>query len=382
MMYYIVEYAYQIVRALQRRDVDVRVLAPTYPGCCSYDSAAPVPIRRTKPGLDRAGKPGIVGTLAKAASLYALVAAAVQVAREWDPDLIYMPTSYPLANVLRALRAKVVITFHGGEIRRYTKASPVSTVHRKLLLRSCASSDLILANSTYTANLLQRHGVDRSKLCITGCGADWARFNSPPDVAKARKDLGLSGKKVILTLGHLAERKGFDMVLKCLPTIRQKHSDVLYVIAGVGPMEPRLRAMVDELGLRDCVHFAGAVTDHEAVQYMSACDVFAMPNRETRDGSVEGFGIVFLEANACGKPVIAGRSGGAPDAVVDGVTGFLVDPYDFEQVGQAITKLLDDSSLAARLGQQGRQRVEREYKWETVADKAVARMLAAVEHDR
>ena len=374
-----VEYAYQIARAFKRRGAGLRVLSLACPGSDSYDRQTSISIERTRPGIVTMNDYRIRTTITKAQGLWRMAAAAVRVAKQWRADLVYLPTSYPLGNLFRRLPAKVVITFHGAELRHYTEASLFRPLHKKLLLRSCRTADLILVNSAYTARLVEEQGVADSKIYTTGCGADWSRFEKIFDAQQAKRDLALAGKKVILTLGKLIERKGFDMVLRCLPAIRRKHPDVFYVVVGAGPMAQSLDALAHELGVADCVRFAGRVTDEVVLRYMAACDVFAMPNRETSDGSVEGFGIVFLEANACGKPVVAGRSGGAVDAVVDGETGYLVPPQDEEEVAHAICTLLGDPVLAARLGQQGRRRVDREYRWETVADRAVQRMMRLLE---
>src|SRR5207248_11117209 len=110
-----------------------------------------------------------------------------------------------------------------------------------------------------------------------------------------------------------------------------------------------------EAGLDDCVRFLGRVGDEDLVPLMQAADVFVHPNRELENGDVEGFGIVFLEANACGVPVIGGRSGGTPDAVQDGVTGFLVDPNDVDEIAGRVTLLLENRGLRERMGSAGRE---------------------------
>jgi len=375
----VAEYAYQMARAFQRRGVDLMVLSRIYPGSEAYDRASSINIRRTCPGASISINPGLVITLGKIASLSSLGIEAVRKCKQWSPDIIYLPSMYPFANFLSRFGSKVVITFHGGEVLRYAKASPLKSLHRKLLTRSCASSDLVLANSHFTAGRLADLGVDSSKIVVTGCGADWARFANAPDSQEAKSQLGLIGKKVILTLGYLCPRKGFDTVIRSLPELRRKHPDILYVIAGQGPMRQPLESMANELELGDCVRFTGRLADEDIGKNMAACDVFAMPNRETSDGSVEGFGIVFIEANACGKPVVAGRSGGAVDAVEDGETGFLVDPYVPAEVEHAIDELLRNPALAAKLGRQGRERAERRFKWETVAGAAVERALRLIE---
>jgi phosphatidylinositol alpha-1,6-mannosyltransferase len=134
---------------------------------------------------------------------------------------------------------------------------------------------------------------------------------------------------------------------------------VRYVVAGAGPEEPRLRDLAREVGCAAHVRFIGSVSGEDLEALYAACDIFVMPSRALaqRDG-VEGFGIVFLEAGACAKPVVGGRSGGISDAVLDGVTGLLVDPTDAAELEAVLIRLLDDPVEARRLGAQGRQRVE------------------------
>jgi len=169
----------------------------------------------------------------------------------------------------------------------------------------------------------------------------------------------LNGARLILTVGRLVERKGHDVVIRALPGIRRAVGPVRYLIAGAGPEEARLRTLAREVGCADDVVFAGHVDDRDLPLFYAACDVFVMPSRalEQRDG-IEGFGIVFLEAGACGKPVVGGRSGGIADAVLDGITGVLVDPRSVDEVTGALTRLLQDRGEAARMGGEGRRRAE------------------------
>jgi phosphatidylinositol alpha-1,6-mannosyltransferase len=136
------------------------------------------------------------------------------------------------------------------------------------------------------------------------------------------------------------------------------------LIVGAGPFKERLEELAAKLGVGDRIIFAGKVPDDQLPDVYAMCDVFAMPSRaRLASHDVEGFGLVFLEAGACAKPVVAGRSGGVEDAVVDGGTGIIVDPSDARDVGQALIRLLTDDDLRVRLGQQGRDRIEKERTW-------------------
>jgi phosphatidylinositol alpha-1,6-mannosyltransferase len=176
----------------------------------------------------------------------------------------------------------------------------------------------------------------------------------------------LTGKRVIVTVGRLVDRKGHDMIIRALPKVLNDIPETVYLIVGRGPTEERLQALAREVGVENHIVFCGFVPEAELLAHYHAGDVFAMPNREVR-GDTEGFGIVFVEAGACGKPVIAGRSGGAVEVVAEGVTGFLVNPLDVHEIAETLTTLLQNRDLAARMGEAGRARVEQHYNYQQVA---------------
>jgi phosphatidylinositol alpha-1,6-mannosyltransferase len=176
--------------------------------------------------------------------------------------------------------------------------------------------------------------------------------------------------QVILTVGNLVARKGHDTTICALPRLLQRVPDVTYLIVGDGPNLNQLETLATRLGVRNRVIFAGRMADEVLAEVYALCDVFVMSSRVNLDEKdVEGFGIVFLEASACAKPVIGGRSGGVPEAIVDGVTGLLIDPNDPRQLSDTIALLLTDREFANRLGEQGRVRAVNDFSWRRVADK-------------
>jgi len=192
---------------------------------------------------------------------------------------------------------------------------------------------------------------------------------------------GLGGKRVVLSVSRLVRRKGHAQVVKALPKVIEQVPEVVYLIAGSGPAAEELRALVRDMELGESVRFLGIVDEDKLVDLYAMCDVFVLPSMQTTDtesGSLrmEGFGIAFLEAAASGRPVVAGRSGGSVEAVVDGVTGILVDGEDPGQVGDAILRLLLDEQLAERLGRNGRGRIEREFSWDVIV-RAIEREILA-----
>jgi phosphatidylinositol alpha-1,6-mannosyltransferase len=169
-------------------------------------------------------------------------------------------------------------------------------------------------------------------------------------------------------MGRLQRRKGQDMVIQALSLILKKFSNVKYLIAGIGEELAALQQLAQDLGVWDNVVFVGQVTDHERAAYYAACDVFIMPNRQI-GADIEGFGMVFLEAGAAGKPVIGGKSGGTGEAIKDGVTGLRVDGDNVKSIVGAVLSLLTDSTKAHAMGERGKQWVETAFAWESIVER-------------
>jgi len=236
-------------------------------------------------------------------------------------------------------------------------------------------ADKVIAISHYTAELTCRAGVSPDRIEIIHPGCDGTKFRPvEPTRETRRRVLGTQERgPVLLSVGNLVARKGHDLVLQSIPRLLDIAPDLVYLVVGAGPERGRLDRLVDSLGVKERVVFAGQVPDDLLPEVYSLADVFVLPSREEPEScDVEGFGLVFLEANACGLPVVAGRSGGIPDAVEAGVTGLLVDPTDEAEIGDAIARLLVEPDHAHRMGRQGRSRVLREFQWPDVGDKIQA----------
>jgi len=246
--------------------------------------------------------------------------------------------------------------------------------------RALLEAERVVTISQYTRQELMRLGVEPDRIIIVPPGVDADRFQPDQEAGQRIRTLyGLEGKPILLTVARLIPRKGCDQVIEALPFILQQAPEATYVIVGEGPDEERLRELVQSVGVGNCVVFTGSVPDKDLPAWYNAADVVVMPNRE--EGSdVEGFGIVFLEANGCGKPVIGGRSGGAVDAIVNGETGYLVDPYDSQAIAEAVVRLLTDPALAHRIGAQGREWAQ-EFSWKRAA-RQVQTLTAEVVSDR
>jgi phosphatidylinositol alpha-1,6-mannosyltransferase len=188
------------------------------------------------------------------------------------------------------------------------------------------------------------------------------------DGDEVRRRYGLGGRPVVVCVSRLVPRKGQDVLIRAFPAVRAAVPDAALLIVSGGPYRRRLEALARQSGVARDVVFTGAVSWEELPAHYAAGDVFAMPCRTRRRGlDVEGLGIVYLEASATGLPVVAGDSGGAPDAVRDGETGFVVPGRDVAAVADRLIALLRDRELAARMGAAGRAWVESEWRWETQA---------------
>jgi phosphatidylinositol alpha-1,6-mannosyltransferase len=279
-----------------------------------------------------------------------------------------------------------VVFAHGEEITTWTHApgpsrrrSYLDLWKQRLLWQTYSRCDRIIANSRFTQGLLHAGLVDPSKVAVVHPGTDPERFLPQEKDPELLDRYQLRGRQVLLTVGRLSRRKGQDVMLRALPQIVRTAPDVVYAIAGTGDYDIELRRLVRLLGVERHVRFLGGVADELLPAVYNLADVFVMPNRTLPESNdVEGFGIVFSEAGACAKPIVAGRSGGVSEAVLDGDTGLLVDGARPYQVAAAVIRLLNDRPLARRLGHNARRRVCRELTWdhsaariETCIDQAV-----------
>lgn len=261
---------------------------------------------------------------------------------------------------------------HGYEVSK-----PALAWSDQWLLKVAVSrASKIFSVSRYTRDQLLKIVPGIRSVEFVPNGIDAQKYNPEhPQAFGIRKRFHLEDKKVLLTVARLFPRKGHDQVLKALSQIVKRIPDVHYLIVGEGPEKNNLKKMTQDLGLQNFVTFAGFIQDEDLAACYAACDLFILPNRVIDDpkdpwvGDFEGFGVVFVEASAAGKPIIAGNTGGAPDAVIDGISGFLVDPTATHQIAKKIIELLENPAFAHKIGRQGRERVERELHWPLVLQK-------------
>jgi phosphatidylinositol alpha-1,6-mannosyltransferase len=275
---------------------------------------------------------------------------------------------------MRGPRARYAVAAHGNELL-LAPAARLPTAQRAydgLRARVLRGAQRILCVSHFTADLARRAGAPPERIRVVPNGTDPERFR-PLDATPLRRALGLEGRRVLLSIGRLTPRKGFDTVIEALPEVLAGAPDVAYVLAGEGEDRGRLEALARERGVADRVRFLGRIDGAQVALHYNLAEVFVTPSRQ-EGPSVEGFGIVFLEANACGKPVIGARSGGVSEAILDGETGLLVEPNDRRGLASAVLRLLGDPALGRRLGERGRQRVLAEGSWDAVHARVAAEL--------
>ncbi|MEG3626273.1 glycosyltransferase family 4 protein [Streptomyces poriticola] len=295
---------------------------------------------------------------------------AVGLLREHGCTSVWFGAAAPLGLMAPALRGagaeRLVATTHGHEAG--WAQLPAA---RQLLRRIGESTDALTHLGEYTrariAGALTPQAAARMVQLPPGVDEKTFHPDSGGDELRAR--LGLTERPVVVCVSRLVPRKGQDTLIRAMPRILAAEPDTVLLIVGGGPYERGLHRLARETGVAGSVRFTGAVPWSELPAHYGAGDVFAMPCRTRRGGlDVEGLGIVYLEASATGLPVVAGDSGGAPDAVLDGETGWVVRGDSTDQTADRITTLLGDAELRRRMGERGRAWVEEKWRWDHLAE--------------
>ncbi len=294
---------------------------------------------------------------------------AAEIARAEGCDRVWFGAAAPLALMAPRLRAagagRTVATTHGHEI--WWSTVPAT---RPLMRRIGEVNDVV----TYLGEYCRRRiatalsPAARERMVRFTPGVDDTTFRPGCGGDEVRARLGLGDRPVVVCVSRMVPRKGQDVLVRALPAIRAQVPDAALLVVGDGPHRGEVERLVDRLGLRDDVVLTGRVPWDETPAYYDAGDVFCMPTR-TRLGGLEpeALGICYLEAAATGLPVVAGDSGGAPDAVLDGENGLVVDGRDVAAVARACTTFLADPLLAKQFGARGRAWVAREWRWDDLA---------------
>ncbi len=344
-------FVHQLVLALpEDRTV---VIAPTRKGSAGFDPHQPYPVVRVAERYILPS-PSVVKRISK-------------IAKDHACDRILFTELAPLGLMSKRLRAdgfeRIVTMTHGSELA-WTKLPIARALLRRAMKHIDAATYLV---DSFHDNFLSAIG-DGGKLHKLSPGVDVDEYSPDQDGSSIRESLGLGDERIILCVSRLVPRKGQDKLIEAMPMILRECPNAALLIVGKGYHAEKLQALRDGSPAKDRIWLLGEVGKSTLPAHYAAADIFAMPCRSRYGGlELEGFGIVFLEAASSGLPVVAGQSGGASEAVQDGVNGLLVDGRDSKSIGQAIIKLLKDEELRAKMGRMGRHRVVSQSSWNVVA---------------
>lgn len=335
---------------------NVTVFASDYRDAASFDAVQPFRIIR---------KPFLVDEKVHVLHTLRMIPQVSRLIKEQAIDItIYGYILYGIIGLFLSMfkGKKYGVSVHGMDVLKLTRFFFLRWLVKAILIRA----DVVMVNSEYVKNMMMDLGVKQQRIEVVYPGVEEIYEETPKSEELIRRH-GLENKYVLMTLGRLVQRKGFDMVVKAMPEIRKNIPEAVYLIVGGGPERPRLEQLVKELGVEDCVLFAGRAPDEELPKYYNLCDVFVMPSRYiASEGDVEGFGIVYMEASRCRKPVIGGNSGGVVEAVLDGETGLIVDPKSPESVAAAVIRLYENPELASQLADKGCKRAKTQFHYKAI----------------
>lgn len=334
---------------------EVHVVTADVPDASEFDRTHPNSIHRLVLRRTRWLRPE---SLLMYTNLF-LKSAALAVAHRFDAIFAgrVLPEGLIAWAIARLSRRPVLVYAHGEELTGWGRGAKFR-VSCFVLQRA----DALLSNSDFTRDtLVGLMGVDPGRIALVYPTVDEGRFRMGLAAEDLRESIGVQpGQKLVLSVGRLMRRKGFDTVIRTLPMLRKHGVDAHHAIVGIGEDQEHLRGLATELGVADRVHLLGHVNYEDLPRWYCASDVFAMPNRDI-DGDTEGFGLVYLEAAAAGRPSLAGLAGGTGSAVEDGVTGLRVDGDRVDAVAEGLMRLLSNPLEAARMGRNGRARVLANY---------------------
>lgn len=329
---------------------EVTIFASTYPGAAAFDATYPHEVIRLTTGM-------MLPTPGVRRRLHAEL-------RARKPDVVLFGAIWPLGHMGPGIKRKLTIPYAGMAQGLELTAARIPG----LLARIGRDALFVTAGSAWTRRRLERAFRREGDMPIMASGIDTDTFTPAVSDALVRQRHALGDAPVICCVSRLVPRKGQDMLIRALPRIAQAIPAVRLLIVGIGPYERALRSLAERTGVTDRVVFAGAVPYAELPAYFRAGDVFAMPCRSRRFGlDVEALGAVFLQAAAVGRPVLVGRSGGAPEAVREGETGVVVDPTSSDAIATELIGLLGDPARAAAMGEAGARWTHAEWTWEAQA---------------
>jgi len=351
--------------ACARPPDSVVVYAPAWEGAAAFDARQPFPVIRHRNSL-MLPVPGVLHR-------------AQEIVKAHGCDTVLFGAAAPLGLLAPGLRRagikRCVAVTHGHEA-----GWAMLPGARQLLRRIGDEVDVVTYLGDYFRTRLTRalSPAAAARMIRLAPGVDVTEFRPGSGGATVRERLGLAGRPLVVCVSRLVPRKGQDMLIRAWPQVRAAIGGAALLLVGGGTYRAALENLAERLRVKSSVTFAGSVPWRDLPAYYDAGDVFAMPCRTRRRGlDVEGLGIVYLEASASGLPVVAGDSGGAPDAVLRGQTGYVVDGRSAAAVAGPLIQLLSDPERAAAMGRKGRVWVEAEWRWDLVAERLAAVLSGA-----
>jgi phosphatidylinositol alpha-1,6-mannosyltransferase len=294
-----------------------------------------------------------------------------QILREREITRVFFGAAAPLALLSQGLRRagarRIIALTHGHEVW-WAKLWPFTWLIRRI----GSGVDSLTYLGSFTKNAISKSLSKKASESMVRIapGIDTSHFAPNPTGQELKSELDLDGKRVIVSVGRLVHRKGQDTLVEAMPKILKDFPDAHLLFVGVGPHLEYIHKRAVQLGVLSNISFVGRVQYQELPRFISVGEIFAMPSRSRLAGlEVEGLGIVYLEASACGLPVVGGLSGGAPDALIEGETGFAVDGRNPDEVSRAIVRLLNDPLMGKKMGERGRQWIIDEWEWRHWSEK-------------
>lgn len=291
-----------------------------------------------------------------------------RLAREHRPDILVgtgLSGVWVTAALATIRRLPSVAVAHGSE---FGTGSGMAGKLNRLGYERVA---VVIAVSQFTWGVVKRAGIRPRRIEVIPNAADPKRFMVLPESARQafRKAAGFNGGPLLLTVGHVSERKGQEVVIRALPDIVRKVPDAQYIMIGLPTLKEQMTRLAEQLGVRNRVHFLGSVANDDLVKWFNCADVFVMTSRTTSTGDCEGFGIAVVEASLCGTPAVVSRQSGLIEAIEENVTGLAVPENDVGATAEAVVSLLSDAGRRTAMGAAAQKRARRDQTWETCARK-------------
>lgn len=345
---------------------DVVVLAGENDSAASFDANSSLKTRRIPLSSVSWGLKSIVGFL----FYWRTYMAIRKFVKQEHVEVIHCGRCIPEGFIGFLLKKTMGIPYicyiHGEDVETAATSRELSFIVRVAL----GAADYLVCNCKNTASIvMESWGASAEKTKVINPGVDATRFVPAPYNSRVKKALGWGERPVVLTVGRLQKRKGHDVMIEALAEVKARIPNVLYAIIGEGGQRKELEELVEQLALSENVQFMSEVSDNQMIEAYQQCDLFVLPNRSVgRD--IEGFGMVLVEAQSCGKPVIAGDSGGTVETMVVGETGYIVDCTKPDFLAKAVVSILENTDEAAGMGEKGRQHVNASLDWENLSKQA------------